>query len=268
MNRPTDSEIPPAPLVAFPGLPGVRAFFTTRAGGLSRGPYDSLNLGPHTGDDPGKVRDNWGLLLESQGLGGRVAVLPLLRHGAAMIEAPASGSSVPGGVIGEAGEIGEADAIFTHVPGTVIAVTMADCLAALVVDPESGCVAAVHAGWRGSRDNILGLSLARLFAEGRCRPESTRVALGPCLSADALEVGVDVAATLPQAHVRRIAGRPRFDLRGCNRAQAVAAGVAPEHVTDVAGCTRDDPARFFSHRRAQTESAGITGRMAACIALM
>jgi YfiH family protein len=250
---------------AFPGLPGVRAFFTTRAGGLSQGSYDSLNLGLHSGDNPDTIRDNWGLLLETQGLGGRVAVLPLLRHGAAMIEAPALGSSVPGGVIGEAGE---ADAIFTHVPGTVIAVTMADCLAALVVDPESGYVAAVHAGWRGSRDNILGLSLTRLFAAGRCRPESTRVALGPCLSTDALEVGADVAATLPQAHVRRIAGRPRFDLRGCNRAQAVAAGLPPGHVTEMAGCTRDDPARFFSHRRAQTESAGITGRMAACIALI
>jgi YfiH family protein len=244
----------PTPLDAFPGLAGVRAFFTTREGGVSEGPYASLNLGPHSGDDPETVKRNWGILLESRGLGGRSAVLPLLRHGAAMIEAPAPGSA--------SGE--EADAIFTHAPGTVIAVTMADCLAALVADPESGCVAAVHAGWRGSRDGILARALARLFAEGRCRPESTRVALGPCLSARELEVGEDVAATLPAEHVLRGQSKPCFDLRGSNRAQALAAGVRPGFVTDIAGCTRGDPARFFSYRR----DGGITGRMAACIALM
>lgn len=249
----------PQPLIAFPGLPGVRAFFTTRAGGRSEGPYASLNLGPHSGDDRDVVHGNWGLLLESQGLGGRDVVLPLLRHGAVMTEFPAGG---PAGAFSA-----EADAVFTRARGAVIAVTMADCLAALVADPESGCVAAVHAGWRGSRDDILGRSLARLFAEGRCRPESTRVALGPCLSTEALEVGEDVAATLPRAHLRRIAGTPRFDLRGCNRAQAVAAGVLPGNVSEVGGCTRDEPARYFSHRRAQAESAGVTGRMAACIAL-
>jgi YfiH family protein len=157
----------------------------------------------------------------------------------------------------------EADAVFTHAPGAVVAVTMADCLAALVVDPASGCVAAVHAGWRGSRDNILGRALERLFAEGRCRPESTRVALGPCLSVDALEVGEDVAATLPPEHVLRVAGTPRFDLRGCNRAQARAAGVPAEHIADIGGCTRGDASLYFSHRR----DAGVTGRMAACVVL-
>jgi hypothetical protein len=218
---------------------------------VSEGAYASLNLGPLSGDDPETVKRNWGILLESQGCSRRVAVLPLLRHGAAMIEAKPDSSSE------------EADAIFTHAPGTVIAVTMADCLAALVADPESGCVAAVHAGWRGSRDQILGRALARLFAEGRCRPESMRVALGPCLSAQEMEVGEDVGATLPPEHVLRGGSKPHFDLRGSNRAQALAAGVRPEFVTDIAGCTRGDPARFFSYRR----DGGVTGRMAACIAL-
>lgn len=243
----------PAVLEAFPDLPvrsGVHAFFTTRAGGASRGPWDSLNLGFHCGDDPAAVRRNWDLLLESRGLPGLAPVLPRLCHGATLVEAEAAGNT-------------EADAVFTHRRGTLLAVTMADCLPALVADPVTGCVAAVHAGWRGTRDNILGTTLARLFAEGRVRAASVRVALGPCLSVDALGIGEDVAATLPQAHVRRGADGPRFDLRGCNRAQAVAAGVPPEHVHDVGGCTHAQPGLFFSHRR----DRGTTGRMAACILL-
>jgi YfiH family protein len=245
----------PEVLPAFPGLAGVRAFFTTRTGGVSGGAHASLNLGPLSGDDPGAVRRNWGILLESQELTGRDLVIPRLCHGAAMIEA------------GEAGAAGGADAVFTSARGKVLAVTMADCLTALIVDTGTGCVAAVHAGWRGSRDNILGGALTRLFAEGLCRPETTRVALGPCLSPAALEIGGDVAATLPRDHVSLIGGRPHFDLRGCNRAQAVAAGLPEDRVAEIGGCTRDDPARFFSYRRAQAESGGITGRMAACIAL-
>ncbi len=248
----TREDTPKSPVVldAFPGLHGIRAFFTTRIGGLSTGAFGSLNLGPRTGDDPGTVKDNWGFLLESQHVRERVAIVPLLGHGTAMAEDRDAGDA-------------EADAVFSHAPGRVIAVTMADCLAALIVDVENGCVAAVHAGWRGSRGNILGLSLARLFAEGRCRPEATRIALGPCLSVDALEIGEEVAATLPREHVHLLDGKACFDLRGCNRAQAVAVGVPGANIAEIGGCTRANPELFFSHRR----DAGVTGRMAACVML-
>jgi YfiH family protein len=203
-----------------------------------------------SGDDPEVVQYNWGLLLESQNVSGRNPVIPRLCHGAAMLEASAAAET-------------EADAVYTHATGQIIGVTMADCLAALVADPETGCVAAVHAGWRGSRDNILGRALARLFAEKRCRPESTHVALGPCLSPAALEIGEDVARTLSGAHLVRIGGKPHFDLRGCNRAQVIAAGVPPENISGTSDCTRGNPALYFSHRR----DNGKTGRMAACILL-
>jgi YfiH family protein len=166
----------------------------------------------------------------------------------------------------------EADAVFTGTPGRIVAVTMADCLTALIADPVSGGVAAVHAGWRGTRDNILGRALGELFARGLSRPETTWVALGPCLSPAALEIGDDVAASLPGDYVLHLATkrgvRPHFDLRGCNRAQVMAAGLPPERITDAGGCTRDNPDLFFSHRRAQADGTGVTGRMAACIALL
>lgn len=257
----------PRVLHAFAALAGVKAFFTTRRGGFSASPYESLNLGFNTGDDPGTIRRNWDALLQAHALpvrGERPPVIPRLCHGADLLDA-----DDPRAVAASEG----ADAVFTRTRGRVIAVTTADCLAALVVDPASGCAAAVHAGWRGTRDDILGRVLTRLFAEGLCRPATTYVALGPCLSPAALELGDDVAATLPRAHIARVAGRPHFDLRGCNRAQAVAAGARSDFITEYGGCTRNEPDVYFSHRRAQSCSdgssgTGVTGRMAACICLI
>ncbi len=273
-NRPLTPLVPSSTLSvlpAFPGWAGVNAFFTTRHGGASEGPYASLNLGFNTGDGIGVVRANWETLLRARGLSDHadtgadtlvdkgsdtltLPVVPRLCHGAGLLDADDARA-----VAAHAG----ADAVFTRVRGRVIAVTTADCLAALVVDPASGCAAAVHAGWRGTREDILGRTLTRLFSEGLCRPATTQVALGPCLSPAALEIGDDVAATLPSAHVIRIAGRPHFDLRGCNRAQALAAGVPATNITSVGGCTHGEPDLYFSYRR----DGGVTGRMAACIAL-
>ncbi len=252
------------------GWNAVKAFFTTRRAGFSEGPYASLNLGFHTGDDAGAVGKNWETLLRAQGLATptrpepqgphavatapRLPVMPRLCHGAALLDA-----DDPRAVAAHAG----ADAVFTRVRGRVLAVTTADCLAALIVDAEAGCAAAVHAGWRGTRDNILGRTLTHLFAAGFCRPATTHIALGPCLSPAALEIADDVAATLPDVHVVRFAGRPHFDLRGCNRAQALAAGVPADHIASVGGCTYGEPDLYFSYRR----DGGVTGRMAACIVL-
>jgi|GEM_PF-421621 len=254
------------------GVIGIRAFFTTRRGGFSADPYGSLNLADHTGDDPATVRRNWDHLLVAQGLDPAAAahgglVVPRLCHGDLLLDADASGLLPPRGDAFALAPF-EADAVVTRTPGRVVAVTTADCLAALIADPVTRCVAAVHAGWRGTRENILGKTLARLFAAGWCAPATTVVALGPCLSPAALEIGEDVAATLPASHVLRFEDRPHFDLPGCNRAQAIAAGARPEAITQRGGCTFSEPDRYFSHRRAQRDGTGTTGRLAACIALV
>lgn len=255
------SEIPLLPV--FENLPGIRAFFTTRKGGRSEGPYASLNLGSFSGDDPETVRQNWARLRQSQGWAGHGLALPRLCHGAASaaIEGDPPWKTSPRG--GPDLEPEGADAVFTTSAKWVLAVTMADCLPALIADPVTRCIAAVHAGWRGSRDEILGRTLGRLFAEGRCRPESTYVALGPCLSVPALEISEDVALLLPKRHTRSEAGRYYFDLRGANRDQALKAGVRAENVTESPICTRENADLCFSYRR----DGGVTGRMAACIAL-
>jgi YfiH family protein len=255
------SEIPLLPV--FENLPGIRAFFTTRKGGTSVGPYASLNLGSFSGDDPETVRQNWARLLQSQGLEGHGLALPRLCHGAA--SAAVEGDPSRKDALGAPDlEPEGADAVFTRSAKWVLAVTMADCLPALVADPVTRCVAAVHAGWRGTRDEVLRLTLERLFTEGRCRPESTYVALGPCLSVAALEISEEVAFLLPKGHTRLEAGRHYFDLRGANRAQALQAGIPGENIRESPVCTRENADLCFSYRR----DGGVTGRMAACIALL
>jgi YfiH family protein len=249
-------------LPVFEDLPGVRAFFTTRRGGVSLGGFSSLNLGPRSGEDPENVRRNWEILLESQGWSGYALALPGLCHGAASAEiAEAPGPRTAPGLPDL--EPADADAVYTRRPGWVLAVTMADCLPALLADPATGWIGAVHAGWRGTRDGVLEKTLRALFDAGKCRPDSTRVALGPCLSAPALELSADIAATLPREHVRRENDRCYVDLRAANRAQAIRAGVREDGISEKGGCTHGNPEAFFSWRR----DGGITGRMAACIAL-
>lgn len=254
----------PEIIPVFEDLPGIRAFFTTRRGGASQGGFSSLNLGPRSGDERERVRRNWELLFAAQGWSNMALALPGLCHGSACAEIDDPRPELPPPGL-PALEPPDVDAVITRREGWVLAVTMADCLPALIADPASRWIGAVHAGWRGTRDGALGKTLRALFDAGKCDPATTRVALGPCLSAPRLELPDDVLATLPAAHVRPGArhGKGFFDLRGANRAQALAAGVPAAQVLEKGGCSYDEPGLFFSYRR----DAGVTGRMAACIAL-
>ena len=200
MTLEVPAEIPLLPV--FENLPRIRAFFTTRQGGISTGPYASMNLGANSGDDLETVNKNWTQLLQAQGWGGHGLALPRLCHGAASAEIVGTPDTV-----GLAESLDSVDAVFTLSDKWVLAITMADCLPALIADPATRCVAAVHAGWRGTRDHVLRLTLERLFKSGHCHPESTHVAFGPCLSIPALEISEDVAAQLPEPHIHRDAGR-------------------------------------------------------------
>ena len=248
----TDST--PEVIPVLENIKGIRAFFTTRRGGVSTGTFESLNLSYFSGDSADKVRENWDRLLRSQNLDAKIPALPRLCHGSRVEEVFATDSA----------PLENTDAIYTLSDKRLLAVTLGDCLAALIVDPEKRCVATVHAGWRGSRENILGKTLTHLFEGGRCSPDSTWIAFGPCLATESLEISGEIAATLPERHVKNLSGRFFFDLRGCNRAQAEALGVPPLQISEIPDCTRKNPDRFFSYRR----DGAASGRMAACITLI
>ncbi|MDQ3000892.1 MAG: polyphenol oxidase family protein [Fibrobacterota bacterium] len=259
----------------------VRAAFTTRYAsslpesgpqGKSSGAYADLNLGFSCGDEPAKVSGNWLTVLTASGLAGKTLVIPRMVHGDAMVDVdgladpPEPSEKEALGTPATLARLNpaDADALYTRSAQRVLAVTMADCLTALVFDPVSRTAAAIHAGWRGTRARILEKALRTLADSGRIRPEKTLVALGPCLRPESLEVGAEVAASLDPAFVTRQGNRFFFDMPGSNRAQAIDAGIAAENIRDLGGCTLLEPDRFFSYRR----DGQASGRLAAFISLL
>jgi len=145
----------------------------------------------------------------------------------------------------------EADALVTDRPGLAVAVRTADCVPLLMADPEAGVVAAVHAGWRGTRLGIVRRALEAMRALG-AREGRILAALGPAIEASCYEVGEDVAAafrlSLPSGLRHFGADGRHLDVRAVNHELLLEAGLDAENVEVLAECTRCD-ARFASYRR-------------------
>jgi YfiH family protein len=168
-------------------------------------------------------------------------------HGATVVEAPFEGRP-------------EADASLATAPGLLLGVETADCLPVLLVDPEEGRVAAVHAGWRGTLAGVAAAAVAALAARGS-RPELLLAALGPGIGPCCYEVGEELRRAFgPQgaAFFRPgPGGRPHLDLRAANVAQLERTGLRGERVHHVGECTSCHAERYYSYRR---DGPG-TGRM-------
>ncbi|HEY8584859.1 MAG TPA: polyphenol oxidase family protein [Capillimicrobium sp.] len=218
---------------------GARALFSTRRGGLSEGPFASLNLGRTTddpaGDDPAAIAANRArLAAASAGEGSALRIAPQV-HATAIAT--------------DDEPLAEADGQVTWTPGVAATVLVADCLPVAIVGP--GGVAMLHAGWRGLAGGILRLGAERLAAR---RPGPLQAAVGPGIGVCCFEVGDEVRdAFAEHAGARR--GR-HLDLAAIARRQLLDAGVAGVEVCGL--CTACEPALFFSHRR----DGGTTGRQA------
>lgn len=240
---------------------GVGAWMSTRTGGQSLAPWDSLNLGDHVRDAPVPVQANRDLL--SRALGARPVFLQQV-HGTVVVEL---GSDTPNG--------SQADACFSFVPGVACTIMVADCLPVLMWDAQGQWVAAAHAGWRGlagdDGQGVLETLWGALAARG-ARPGQARVWLGPCIGPQSFEVGPEVKAALgttPQACAAFQPGqgdRWLADLPALARQRLQALGLSQVKGNDgsLPWCTVSNPGLFFSHRR-DALRLGSTGRMAACI---
>jgi YfiH family protein len=138
---------------------------------------------------------------------------------------------------------GEGDALITRARGVAVSVRTADCFPILLADPATRSVAAVHAGWRGTAAGVAMSTLARMRNEFGTHAENVYAAIGPGIGQCCYEVGVEVA----QQFGMREAGH--VDLAVENRKQLLAAGLKPERIEQVGGCTFCNPAQFFSWRR-------------------
>jgi YfiH family protein len=242
--------------------PGFRHGFTTRAGGVSAPPFDSLNLGGKWGDAPESVLENRRRVLAAAGVDANAFFVARQVHGAAVERVRAG--DFPDDIARLA-----ADALCTDVPGAALAVYVADCIPALIADPRTGACAAVHAGWRGTVAGVLPAAVRALGEQLGARPEDLRVAMGPAIGACCFEVGPEVVeameAALPGARAAGViveppagagAGKAHVDLKRANRLQLERAGVAPAAIDDLPLCTSCDRGRFFSYRR----DRGATGQ--------
>jgi YfiH family protein len=209
-------------------LPGGTALFTTRRGGVSDGPFASLNLGLWTDDEEARVRENRARVQNLTG--GRLAQARQV-HGTDVVQA-------------DPDTVAEADGQVTAEHGVAAMALVADCLPIALVAPEG--VAMLHAGWRGLAGGVIDNGVARLRSLGA---ERIVAAIGPGAGPCCYEVGEEVHAAFGTS------GRT-VDLKAIARERLEAAGV--QHVHDCGLCTMHDPERFFSHRR----DGGVTGRQA------
>jgi YfiH family protein len=229
----------------WPAPAAVHSLITTRAGGVSSGPFTSFNLGEHVGDDPDAIAENRRRLR---------ALLPAepiwLRqvHGAQVVNA----AQIEG--------IVEADASVAHVAGCVCAIKIADCMPVLLCDRGGTRIGIAHAGWRGLHAGVIEHTIAML----QCPPGQVLAYLGPAIGPQAFEVGDEVRAAFTahdpaaaQAFKRHGPGKWLADLYLLARQRCAYAGV--HNVFGGGYCTMNDP-RFFSYRRDR-----VTGRMAALI---
>jgi YfiH family protein len=232
-------------------LEGFPHGFTTRRGGGSEPPFDSLNLGGAVGDDPARVAANWGLVERETGLGfARVRQV----HGARVVRLDAP---TPPAL--------EADAIVSRTPGVAACVSVADCVPVLLADPETGAVAAVHAGWRGTIARVAAAAVRALAEEAGAPAARLLAVVGPAIGPCCYEVSPELARRFASeigGDAVRDGRAPALDLWTANAAVLRAAGVAAERIDALRRCTSCERDAFFSHRR----DAGRTGRQMAFIA--
>ncbi|MGA9525443.1 MAG: peptidoglycan editing factor PgeF [Myxococcaceae bacterium] len=231
----------------------VRHGFSVRGGGVSEGPWASLNLGFSVGDEPSRVEENLKRLARAADVGERGIVTVSQVHGDTVRRAAA-----PPERIG-APPIGEADAVWTDHEGVAVGIRTADCVPILLVDEEQGRVAAVHSGWRGTDLRIVQRAV-EVFAGQGSMPGRLLAAVGPAIQACCYEVSEELAHRFESGFgpgaVRRSGGRPHLDLAFAVKETLRASGVPEENVDVLPHCTACDDVRFFSHRR----DRGVTGR--------
>jgi YfiH family protein len=246
-----------SPLLENAGVPHA---FSTRLGGVSTGPFASLNLGvladASAEAELPNVRENYRRLIAAIGCEGRERCWVYQVHG----------SDVCSVRPGEAFESGaKADALVIDDPARLVSVKYADCVPILLSTMDGRAVAAIHAGWRGVAARVVPAAVARLREMAQPQAELL-AAIGPCIGFERFEVGhevIEVFQTLfgDAAPIRRAGEKGFIDLRKAVRLQLIGCGIDSDRIDTTDRCTARDAEEFYSHRR----DGGVTGRMAGII---
>jgi len=233
---------------------GVTAAFTTRLGGVSEGPYRSLNMALHVGDRPEDVLENRRRVMAGLGIDPDRVVGCEQVHGSvvAVVEERPTKGLVSG-----------ADGLVTASSLTLVAF-FADCVPVFILDPVRSVIALVHAGWRGTAKRIVARALEVMESAYGSRPGDCLAVIGPSIRRCCYEVDDKVIRAMPEVEsgwVEAGNGRYYLDLPAVNAAILRDSGVGD--IWDCGLCTACDTSAFYSYRA----EGGVTGRMAAIVTL-
>ena len=235
--------------------------FTTRHGGVSKAPFDSLNLGLHRGDDDDCVAENRRRLAAALGFDPQKLVLTHQTH--SDIVRPVTSRDAVGF---DHRLYPESDAIITNEPGVALWIFTADCTPILLEDPVTGAVGAVHAGWRGTASAIVSKTVEKMCSLYGCDPKNIRAAIGPNIGFCCFETDGDVPKAMVERFgqgampfIRQQGEKYYVNLKELNALALRQVGVENIAISDA--CTVCQCDRFWSHR----VTKGVRGSQGAII---
>jgi len=235
----------------FSTITGLRAGMSTRDGGTSIAPYASMNLDFRGPDEESARLENRKRFCNLLGFEAEALAGSLQVHGTEILEAS------------KAGITEGFDAVITQKKGLLISVSIADCTPILLADPTTGALAAIHAGWRGTVQQITKKTLERLHLTYGVKAQNCFAWIGPCIDECSFEVGAEVASQFGSDVKRAIKGTNQYyiDLKQANYKQLLQAGVPTSQIEIDPRSTFLQTDHFFSYRAEK----GMTGRMLAAI---
>lgn len=236
----------------------VNHCFSTRIGGVSKPPYNEMNLAYHMGDDPDDVDENFRLICKAVGFDYEKIIMTNQEHKANYQ------------VITDKGKIEKpTDILITSTPELVLTSYHADCVPLLYLDPVKKVIANAHAGWRGTMADVCIKTLNSMKEHFDCRVEDILIGIAPCISFDHFEVEKDIVDKMkhhhnsPECFKQKTDDKWLINLAEINRQRLIQKGILEKNIEIANICTFKNPDLLFSHRR----DGKSRGNMAAMIAL-
>lgn len=246
----------------------VEHAFTTRSGGVSRGPYDSLNMAFHVGDQEAAVLENRRRVCSALGAAAEDLVAGRQVHGTRVCAV--SGADRGKGARDLESAIPEADGLVTGERGLLLSSYYADCVPVMILDPVRRAIGLAHAGWKGTVGHIAGKTVLKMVNSFHTRPKDCLAVIAPSIGPCCYEVDSPVLDRLKESFgqwrdlvSRPAPGRWHLDLWRANQAALLEAGLLSENIAVAGLCTACHPELFYSYRG----QSGVCGRMASLLML-
>jgi len=234
-------------------LPSITHGFSTRLGGVSQPPFDSLNLGISRGDDPAAVLENYRRFCAALGTAPDCAVLSQQTHTTNVRRVTTEDAGK--GLLRKR-DYTDVDALITNEPDLLLTVFSADCGIILLYDPVQQAIGAIHAGWRGCAGGIVEKTVKEMERCFGTNSADLQAAVGPCIGQCCFETDADVPdamraalGTDAEAYLEWRDPKWHVDLAGLNRQWLLRAGVLPKNICNTDLCTACRPDLFWSHRK-------------------